>query len=98
MIAKEKMFLVKETEKETPLHEVGEMMADMELILTEGFGRETHAVIEVLGGDANRDSKPIGDKVIAVVTEHPADFGVKKIEPTDYVELCDFIENRFLQT
>ncbi len=92
------MIAMVKDEKITSLHGVTHYLSDMDLIIVEGFKRETIPKIEIFR-KADRHKEPLfldGSRLEAFVSDtdfHPGvpTFGLEEIKP-----LADFIENRFI--
>ena len=95
LVSPNKMFVVKNTTDEMSLLEVAQMMADVDLIITEGFRSEIHAKILVVGSELD-ELPPVSEEVVAVVTDSNEDFGIDSIKLNEFAALCDLIERRFL--
>jgi molybdopterin-guanine dinucleotide biosynthesis protein B len=69
-----------------------------DLIITEGYKRESHPKIEVFRSDLYSEPLCAGDEnLVAIVGDppHPPE-EIPVFDPNDAVPLCDFIEERFL--
>ena len=97
LVAPNKMFVVQNTANELSLSEVVHMMTDIDLVFTEGFRREAHAKIMVVGNEIDGAIPTVSDEIVAVVTDGKADLGAESIDSKDYTTLCNVIEKRFLR-
>lgn len=97
LVSPNKMFVVQETKAEITLSEVAGMMADIDLILTEGFRSEAYAKILVVGNEVDSELPSVTEDVVTVVSDSTVEFGIDSIKPNDHATLCNLIEKRFLR-
>lgn len=93
-----KAAIVKNVDHELTLDEIAaNYLADVDIIITEGFKREDKPKVEVL---ANGDTELISpfSQIIAVAADSGADFGLPKFGRDDAPAIADLIEERFLKS
>lgn len=82
-------------EDEPPLEAVLARLAPCDIVLVEGYKRESHAKIEVRRLDA-RDRAPLSDAdpaIVAIAADHPvADAGLPVFGLDDIIAIADFAE------
>jgi molybdopterin-guanine dinucleotide biosynthesis protein B len=82
-------------EQEPSLYAILERLAPCDLILVEGYKRESHAKIEVRRIEA-RDRAPLSDAdphIVAIAADHPvAGTGLPSFQLDDIAAIADFIE------
>ena len=95
-----KLALVADTDHDLTLSEIREIyMREVDLIVTEGYKRETHPKIEVFRQEMHRELLCTDDEnLIAIAGAPPNPPANVPLFDLDYVKpLCDFIEERFLK-
>ena len=96
-----KLALVADTDHDLTLFEIREIyMREVDLIVTEGYKRETHPKIEVFRQEMHRELLCTDDENLIAIAGAPPNppanvplFDLNNVQP-----LCDFIEERFLKT
>lgn len=83
-------------DSEPTLAELGNRM-NVDLILAEGFKSQAGPKIEVLRQGFSEGRLPLGDNLVAVVSDIPVAGGVPWFSPDQVELLADFIESRFLK-
>ncbi|MDQ7782361.1 MAG: molybdopterin-guanine dinucleotide biosynthesis protein B [Desulfomonilaceae bacterium] len=94
-----KMALVADTDHDHRLDEIRDRYVwGVDLIITEGYKRETHPKIEVYRSELHRDLLCRADENLVAVAGDPSDppEGIPVFDLNDVRPLCDFIEKRFL--
>lgn len=93
----EKAAIVKHVERELTLDELAAAyLTDVDIILTEGFKRESKPKVEVLAdGDSELISPP--GEVFLVAASTAADIGRPKVGRDDIGAVADAIESKFLK-
>lgn len=96
-----KLSFIKDSTEDLALEQlVARYMADLDIILTEGYKRANMPQVEVFRSDAHE--KPLHVKseknsLIAVMSDTPIDLGVPNFGLDDILALADLIEERFLR-
>lgn len=94
-----KIAVVADSDHDHSLNEIRDrFVRDADLIITEGYKRETHPKIEVFRSELRRELLSTeDDMLIAIAGDHLSPpKGVPVFELNDPKQLCDFIEERFL--
>ena len=84
--------MIMDVDHDHELDELAPLLADMDIILTEGYKRDSKPKIEVLGPDV--DKEPIlkdDDNLIAVVSDEEVDLSVPRFKTGDIKGLADFL-------
>jgi len=95
-----KIAMVMDTDRDHDLAELREkFIRNVDIIITEGYKRETHPKIEVFRSEMRRDLLCDGDDNLVAVAGDPPRVpdGVPLFNLNDPSGLCDFIEARFLK-
>lgn len=95
-----KMAMVADTDHDHTLSELRDkFIADVDLILSEGYKRETHPKIEVFRSDLNRELLCQEDDNLVAIAGDPSDppDGVPVFDLNRPEALCDFIEAKFIK-
>lgn len=82
--------------RELALAEIVAGIANVDLVLTEGFKRETAPKIEVSRRELGTDLISRAGEVVAVVSDHPIALSVPRYHLDDTEGLADFVERHFL--
>ena len=96
----QKLALVSDTDHDHSLSELRDkLIRDVDLIITEGYKRETHPRIEVFREERSRDLLCRDDENLIAIAGSPPDPppGIPVFDLNDPVPICDFIEERFLK-
>ena len=95
-----KLSLIKDTNQEWSLRElVSRYMADLDIVLTEGYKKAEMPQAEVFRSAAHRKplhSKGESESLFAVMSDSPVDLGVPNFDIDDIGALADLIEEKFL--
>lgn len=95
-----KVSVIKDVTQEPSLAQLVEhYLADMDIVLTEGYKREGRAQIEVFRSTAHREplhAKGERNTLVAVVSDVTVDLGVPCFHLDDTAGLADFIQQTFL--
>lgn len=81
--------------REKTLSEIAAGIANVDLILTEGFKREAALKIEVSRAELGNDLVARADELIAVVSDHPVPLALPRFGLDDVVGVAEFIIQRF---
>jgi len=96
-----KLSFIKDSTADLALDQlVARYMADLDIILTEGYKRANMPQVEVFRSDAHETPlhvKSERNSLIAVMSDIPVDLGVPNFGLDDIPALADLIENRFLR-
>jgi molybdopterin-guanine dinucleotide biosynthesis protein B len=95
-----KLALVVDTDHDHTLAEIRErFIQGVDLIITEGYKRETHPKIEVFRSELHRELLCKADENLIAIAGDPSDppGGIPVFDLNKPELLCDFIEGRFLQ-
>jgi molybdopterin-guanine dinucleotide biosynthesis protein B len=95
-----KLALVTDSDHDLTISEIREIyMRGVDLIVTEGYKRETHPKIEVFRQEMHRELLCVDDENLIAIAGAPTNppqnvpvFDLDHVKP-----LCDFIEERFLK-
>jgi molybdopterin-guanine dinucleotide biosynthesis adapter protein len=96
-----KLAMIADTDHDYSLSEIrDEVIRGVDLILTEGYKRESHPKIEVYRSEMRRDLLCKGDDNLVAIAGDPSDApeNIPIFDLNDPEPLCDFIEERFLKT
>ncbi len=95
-----KLSLIKDTPQEWHLEQVViTYMADMDIVLTEGYKRARMPQVEVFRSAAHKTplhAKGECDNLVALMSDIPVDLGIPNMDINDVKALADLIEERFL--
>ena len=83
-------------ERELTLNEIAAQIANVDLILTEGFKREAAPKIEVSRSALGTDLIGSADELVAVVSDHPITLNLPRFELEDVSGIAAFVIARFL--
>ena len=90
------MAMVKDTDHDQTLDELSGYFVDQDLILTEGFKRESRPKVEIYRPEAHPEPLCRGDEnLIALVSDVPIDLGVPRFGLDDVAGLAGFLKNQF---
>jgi molybdopterin-guanine dinucleotide biosynthesis protein B len=95
-----KMALVADTDHDHSLSELRDkLISDMDLIISEGYKRETHPKIEVFRSEMRRDLLCEKDDNLVAIAGDPSNppEGIPVFDLNDPGPLCDFIVKRFIR-
>jgi len=95
----EKLALVEDTDKDHTLAEIRDTyIRGVDLIISEGYKRETHPKVEVFRSERKQDLLCEADDNLVAIAGDPASppEGIPVFDLNDPSDLCDFIEARFL--
>lgn len=94
-----KVALVADLEEELSLDELrNKLIKDVDLIITEGYGREKYPKIEVFRKNLHPEPLcKISDNLIAIVSDEPLETDIPSFSTVEIKKLTDFIEERFLK-
>lgn len=81
--------------REKTLAEIAASIANVDIILTEGFKREAAPKIEVSRAELGNDLVARADELIAVVSDHPISLALPRFELDDVAGIAEFIVERF---
>jgi len=81
--------------REKTLAEIAASIADVDLILTEGFKREAALKIEVSRAELGNDLVARAEELIAIVSDHPVPLAVPRFDLDDAAGVAKFIVDRF---
>ncbi len=81
---------------ELKLDEIARRMGEVDLILTEGFKRESAPKIEVSRREHGTDLVASAEELVAVVSDHPIALDVPRFDLDDVNGIVNFIVQRFL--
>ena len=90
--------MVMDTDEDTPLEVLLEMLSGMDIVLFEGYKRARFPKIEVYRPENSTPPACKGDDwLIAVVSDADLDWGVPRFAATDFKGIADFIIRRVIQ-
>lgn len=93
-----KMALVMDSDHDHALDELTGYFNGLDIILTEGFKRETKPKVEVYRPEAHPEPLCLGDgSLIALVSDAEVDLGVPRFALDDAAGLAGFLKNRFIR-
>jgi len=81
--------------KEKSLEELIEEFQDIDIVLVEGFKKENHPKIEIIGKNSKNKNKEINN-VIAIVSDEFKDSSIPVFKKNDIESLVEFIIKKFL--
>ncbi|HYA15399.1 MAG TPA: molybdopterin-guanine dinucleotide biosynthesis protein B [Syntrophales bacterium] len=94
-----RVAVVEDVDRDYALSELRDhYIRDVDIILSEGYKKNTHPKIEVFRSELKHDllcTKE--DNLIAIVSDRPVDRGVPCLGINDIKGLANFIEDRFLK-
>jgi molybdopterin-guanine dinucleotide biosynthesis adapter protein len=99
--SRSKVAMVADTDHDQSLSEIRDaLIRNVDLILSEGYKRETHPKIEVYRAEAHRELLCREDDNLVAIAGAPPNppHDVPLFDLNDPRPLCDFIEERFLRT
>jgi molybdopterin-guanine dinucleotide biosynthesis protein MobB len=93
-----RVAVVEDVAKDHDIAELRDMyIRSVDIILTEGFKRNSHPKIEVFRADRKKDLISRGDEnLLAVAGDKPPQVGVPCFDGNDVVGIVDLIANKFL--
>lgn len=91
------LAMIKDTDHDWSLKELSGLLADCDIVFTEGYKRDEMPKVEVLRyGDSNSESLCCSmDNLIAIVSENNIDIDVPIFHPEQIEELTSFIIKYF---
>ncbi len=96
-----KLSLIKDSTEDLALEQlVARYMADLDIILTEGYKRANMPQVEVFRSGAHETPlhvKSEKNSLLAVMSDIPVDLGVPNFDLDDIPALADLIEKQFLK-
>ena len=102
LTSSDRLFLTQNLETEPTLEEIRDtyLKGDYDLILTEGFKKETAPKIEVnrKARSATLVCDPLADDIVGVVSDQTFDVEIPQFHIDDPSAITDFIEARFIQS
>ena len=93
-----KLAMVRRQDRDAPLSELAALVADADILLTEGYRWETAPKVEIVRGERSQTPICEPDELIALVTDLSLDYPVPHFVLDDVIGLADLIESRFLKT
>jgi molybdopterin-guanine dinucleotide biosynthesis protein B len=88
---------IRRVEREQRLDELAAGMADVDIVLTEGYRRGSAPKIEVSRRERSGTLLCQPDELIALASDQPFDLSVPQYDLSDFQGLADLIEARFLK-
>jgi molybdopterin-guanine dinucleotide biosynthesis protein MobB len=94
-----RVAVVEDVEKDHDIAELRDMyIRNVDIILTEGFKRNSHPKIEVFRADRNKDLISRGDEnLLAVAGDNPPQVPVPCFDGNDVIGIVNLIETKFLR-
>ena len=96
-----KLSLIKDTGSDRPLGElVSDYMADMDLVLTEGYNKADMPQVEVFRSTAHKTPLNVQGTIgslFALMSDTPLGLGVPNFDINDIDSLADLIETKFFK-
>jgi len=96
LVAPDQVMHRRRLEREPSLEEVAAEIRGVDLILTEGFKKESAPKIEVHRQQDRPTLLSRPEELVAVVADRPLDLPVPQFAPEDIEGLADLIEGKFL--
>ena len=97
VVSSEKLAMVKKTEVEISLDELQEYFSDMDIVITEGYKKESKPKIEIYRGEVHKKTLcGVGDNLVAIVTDSIISTDVPVFGANCFKEVACFIENTFI--
>ncbi len=92
-----KIGMVMDVDHDHSLDELTRFFSDVDIILTEGYKRETKPKVEIYREELGEEPLCKSDaNLVALVTDAPVDLGVPKFASNDVESLADFLIERFV--
>lgn len=95
-----KLSVIKDLEAELSLDDiVSTQLADMDIVLTEGYKRAGKPQVEVFRSSVHQEplhSMEDTGTLIALMTDTPCDWGIPEFHIDDIISLADLVEKKFL--
>lgn len=89
--------LIRKTKEEWSLNKLLPLLADLDILITEGFKQEDTPQIEVYCEGVSKGSAAQPEHLIAVVSNVPLKRDVPVFDRDDPVSIADFIEQKYLR-
>jgi molybdopterin-guanine dinucleotide biosynthesis protein B len=91
------MALIRRLDREMTLDEVVALMADVDLVITEGYKGGDKPKIEVTRRARGTEMLCQPDELIAIMTDHPVDMPVPQYALDDPAGIVDLLEKLYLR-
>ncbi|MCP4682943.1 MAG: molybdopterin-guanine dinucleotide biosynthesis protein B [Desulfobacterales bacterium] len=88
--------MLMDVDHEHSLDELSSLLTNVDIILTEGYKRESKVKLEVFRPEVH--GKPLcrnDEQLVAMITDTPIDFGVPRFSTEDIKGLADFLIEHF---
>lgn len=95
--APDKIAAYRKIEQELSLDEIAAEIADVDLILVEGYRQAEKPSLEVVRAGNNRGLISSREQRFAVAADFPVNAGVPRFDVDDVTGIADLIEQRFLK-
>jgi len=97
VVSQDEAVLVKPVTAADTLDDIARLLGeDYDIILTEGYKQADTPKIEVRYGEGNKPLKNIR-RLVAIVSDEPADAGVRQFTSQDIAEIVDLLEEGFIK-
>jgi molybdopterin-guanine dinucleotide biosynthesis adapter protein len=96
-----KLAVVSDTDSDLTLSEIRDrFVRDVDIVISEGYKRESHPKIEVFRSERGREMLCTADENLVAVAGDPPNppRGVPVFDLNDQRALCDFIEDQFMKS
>ena len=88
--------MVRDVEHDHSPEELMALLPDMDIVLTEGYKKESLPKLEVFRSEVHKAPLFKGDKsLLALISDDPIDLGVSRFSPGDVQKLVDFLIRHF---
>jgi molybdopterin-guanine dinucleotide biosynthesis protein B len=87
-----KLALIRQLGHEMPLDDVVKLMADVDIVITEGYKSGNKPKIEVTRAERGRELLCQADELIALMTDYPVDMRVPQFALDDANGVVDLLE------
>ncbi len=91
-----RMALIRRLDQEMPLDEIVRLMADVDLVLTEGYKRGDKPKIEVTRRECGTELLCQPEELIGIMADYPVDMPVPQFALDDAAGVVDLLETLYL--
>lgn len=91
-----RMALIRRLDQEMPLDEIVRLIADVDLVLTEGYKRGDKPKIEITRREYGTELLCQPEELIGIMTDYPVDMPVPQFALDDAAGVVDLLETLYL--